>query len=55
MKTDLTPLSSVVLEFLRTMAQDLKRISYEESGEQKAETEQRIETLKELIKTIEES
>ena len=42
-------LDAILLEFLQTMLSDLKRRSYDESGEQKAETLGRVETLKNLI------
>lgn len=48
----MTHISEVLLEFLNTMRSDLRRRSFDETGEQKAETEQRIETLKDLIKKI---
>ena len=49
----MTPLKQVLLEFLKTMCDDLKRRSLDESGEQREETEQRIAQLKELIKELE--
>lgn len=43
----------VLIRFLKTMADDLKRRSFDEEGEQRSETEGRIEELKELIEQIE--
>jgi hypothetical protein len=43
----------VLIEFLRTMVEDLKRRSFDESGEQKAETLGRINQLQDLIKELE--
>lgn len=39
----------VLIEFLKTMLEDLKRRSYDESGEQKIETLGRINELRVLI------
>ena len=46
-------LNSILLTFLKTMLADLKRRSYDESGEQKEETLQRVEQLKTLINEME--
>ena len=48
----MTPLKSIIREFLKTMADDLKRRSFDETGEQREETEQRLETLKTLIEEL---
>ena len=45
-------LKYILLKFLKTMAEDLKRRSYDESGEQKDETIERIDTINELIGKI---
>ena len=42
----------IILEFLETMMSDLKRRSFDETGEQRAETLERVETLKQLIKEL---
>ena len=54
-KKDLTPIKSIVLEFLEVMREDLKRRSYDETGEQKIETLERLETLRRLTKELRET
>lgn len=49
----MTPIKQVLIKLLRIMREDLKRRSYDEDGEQREETFQRIETLTELINTLE--
>jgi hypothetical protein len=48
----MTEIKQVLITFLETMRDDLKRRSFDESGEQKAETEGRIEELKALIEKL---
>ena len=45
-------LDYILIEILKTLIDDIKRRSYDESGDQRAETEGRIQTLCELINEI---
>lgn len=45
-------LDYILIDFLQIMLDDLRRRSFDESGEQKQETLERVETLRELIKEI---
>ena len=45
-------IDQILLPFLETMHADLKRRSYDESGEQKEETLERVNELKRLIDLI---
>jgi hypothetical protein len=44
----------IILELLDVLREDIKRRSYDELGEQKAETLERLETLRELSKKLRE-
>lgn len=48
----MTHINQILITLIKTMIEDLKRRSYDESGEQKAETEQRIDTLIDLLNEL---
>lgn len=52
---DPTPLKPIIVEFLKTMLEDLKRRSYDEAGDQKMETLQRVGQLQSLINQLTKS
>ena len=53
-KIEPVSLQNILIEFLETMRDDLRRRSFDESGEQQEETLGRLEILRRLTKEIRE-